>query len=37
MPGQRILDVGCGVGGSLRYMSDSVDYVGVDISEAYIA
>lgn len=36
MPGERILDVGCGVGASLRYIPDSVDYVGVDISEAYI-
>lgn len=35
--GERILDVGCGVGASLRYMPDNVDYVGVDISEAYIA
>ena len=37
MPGERVLDVGCGVGASLRYMPDSVDYLGVDISEAYIA
>lgn len=37
MPGERILDVGCGVGTSLRYMPDSIDYLGVDISEAYIA
>ena len=37
MPGERVLDVGCGVGASLRYMPDTVDYLGVDISEAYIA
>jgi SAM-dependent methyltransferase len=35
--GERILDIGCGVGASLRYMPASVDYVGVDISEPYIA
>ena len=35
--GERILDVGCGVGASLRYIPETVDYVGVDISEAYIA
>jgi SAM-dependent methyltransferase len=37
MPGERVLDVGCGVGASVRYVPDTVDYVGVDISEAYIA
>ena len=35
--GERVLDIGCGVGASLRYMPDSVDYLGVDISEPYIA
>jgi len=37
LPGERILDVGCGVGASLRYLPNSIDYVGIDISEAYIA
>jgi SAM-dependent methyltransferase len=37
IPGERILDVGCGVGASLRYVPHSVDYVGIDVSEAYIA
>jgi SAM-dependent methyltransferase len=37
LPKERILDVGCGVGASLRYLPDSIDYVGVDISKAYIA
>ena len=37
IPGERVLDIGCGVGASLRYMPDTVDYLGVDISEAYIA
>jgi SAM-dependent methyltransferase len=36
IPGERILDVGCGVGASLRYIPDTVDYVGIDVSEAYI-
>jgi SAM-dependent methyltransferase len=35
--GERVLDIGCGVGASLRYLPDSVNYVGIDISEAYIA
>jgi SAM-dependent methyltransferase len=37
LPGERILDVGCGVGASLRYLPNGIEYVGVDISEAYIA
>jgi SAM-dependent methyltransferase len=36
VPGERVLDIGCGVGASLRYMPASVDYVGVDVSEPYI-
>ena len=36
IPGERILDVGCGVGASLRYVPDTIDYVGIDVSEAYI-
>jgi SAM-dependent methyltransferase len=34
-PGQRILDIGCGPGDVLAYLSD-VDYVGVDGSHRYI-
>jgi SAM-dependent methyltransferase len=34
--GERVLDVGCGVGASLRYLPDGVRYVGIDVSEAYI-
>ncbi len=34
--GERVLDVGCGVGASLRYMPDNVDYTGVDVSASYI-
>jgi SAM-dependent methyltransferase len=37
IPGDRVLDVGCGVGASYRYMPDTIDYVGVDVSETYIA
>ncbi len=36
MPGERILDLGCGVGASLRYMPETIDYVGIDVSEPYI-
>jgi SAM-dependent methyltransferase len=35
--GEHVLDIGCGVGASLRYMPDGVAYVGIDISESYIA
>lgn len=35
--GERILDIGCGIGASLRYLPDTVNYVGVDICDAYIA
>lgn len=33
----RVLDIGCGVGASVRYLPAGVRYVGIDISEAYIA
>lgn len=34
--GQRVLDVGCGVGASVAYLPAEVGYVGIDISQAYI-
>ena len=34
--GERVLDIGCGVGASVRYLPAGVGYVGIDISEAYI-
>ena len=36
MPGERVLDVGCGTAAILSVLPD-VDYVGCDISEPYIA
>jgi SAM-dependent methyltransferase len=35
--GERILDIGCGVGASVRYLPTDISYVGIDISEHYIA
>jgi SAM-dependent methyltransferase len=35
--GDRILDVGCGVGSSIKYLPANIAYVGIDISEAYVA
>ncbi len=34
--GERVLDVGCGVGASRPHLPDGIDYVGVDINAAYI-
>jgi SAM-dependent methyltransferase len=34
--GERVLDVGCGVGASLRFMPEGVTYVGIDVSLPYI-
>lgn len=34
--GERVLDIGCGVGASLRYLPDGVRYLGIDVSEPYI-
>jgi len=36
-PGQRVLDVGCGTGASVRFIPNGVDYVGFDIEPRYIA
>ncbi len=35
-PGQRFLDLGCGPGTIVGLLPQGVDYVGVDLSEAYI-
>jgi SAM-dependent methyltransferase len=35
VPGERVLDLGCGPGELLPYLGD-VEYVGVDLSEEYI-
>jgi len=34
--GLRILDIGCGTGYILDYLSDSIEYLGFDLSEDYI-
>ena len=36
-PGDKMLDLGCGVGATLRHVPDGVRYTGVDISAEYIA
>ncbi|MFA7230700.1 MAG: class I SAM-dependent methyltransferase [Victivallaceae bacterium] len=35
-PGQRLLDIGCGTAGILRYLPEETDYCGLDIHEKYI-
>jgi SAM-dependent methyltransferase len=35
-PGGRVLDIGCGVGASVRYLPAGVGYVGIDVSQPYI-
>lgn len=35
-PGGKVVDVGCGTGDALRFLSPDVRYVGFDISEPYI-
>lgn len=35
-PGGKVVDVGCGTGDVLRFLSPDVRYVGFDISEPYI-
>lgn len=37
LPGQKLLDVGCGTGAILEFLPVDVRYVGVDLSENYIA
>ena len=34
--GERVLDIGCGVGASVSFIPDGVSYVGIDISAPYI-
>lgn len=34
--GERILDLGCGVGASVKFLPKDISYVGIDISEPYI-
>lgn len=34
--GERVLDIGCGVGASLRYLDEGIHYVGIDVSVHYI-
>lgn len=36
MSGERVLDLGCGVGASVHYLPQPLSYVGVDLSESYI-
>lgn len=36
VPGERVLDLGCGVGACLRDVPDGVEYVGIDLSAPYI-
>src|SRR5215475_166091 len=35
-PGDRVVDLGCGTGGTFRYFPDGISYVGLDINPHYI-
>lgn len=35
-PGERFLDIGCGVGAIVPLLPQDIDYVGIDLSPAYI-
>ncbi|HVZ70385.1 MAG TPA: class I SAM-dependent methyltransferase [Rhizomicrobium sp.] len=35
--GERILDIGCGVGAIVPFLPEDIDYVGIDLSEPYIS
>lgn len=35
-PGEKVVDIGCGLGTILHYLPPDVNYVGFDISDAYI-
>lgn len=37
LPGQKIVDIGCGPGSTVHLLPAGVNYVGFDISEEYIA
>ena len=36
LAGERILDLGCGVGASAKFLPDNISYVGLDVSSEYI-
>jgi cyclopropane fatty-acyl-phospholipid synthase-like methyltransferase len=36
-PDERLLDIGCGVGAIVPFLPEDIDYVGIDLSAAYIA
>lgn len=35
-PGDKVVDIGCGPGTTIRHLPAGIRYVGVDISEAYV-
>ena len=34
--GEKVVDIGCGPGSSLKYLPDEIEYLGFDVSEDYI-